>query len=495
MNDTRSVKGGDQPPVSAHPAFPVIVALWFAALLGIGSLVLPVALIERVAVGTGLSSFVAAAQPPLGVTARIAVALAAAVLGGAAGVFVAGKVRAAHAPRPVNRRAAAMRSAVDDTPRSAKRPISAHEELGEGGLDSDVFEGDELPRAPIAGRRRALAVNDENVRSDFLDFAPLPGQASEAIAEPLDLNGFAQAEDTHGVEGVSVPVDDAVQDLSFGSEALSRPRPFAPPEEDIAMHQPFQSPAIPFVRADDSFDPAKPVEDTRSDPLAERAVSDLGMVELVERFALALDRHKAKAAQVEEAAPLVFPAAANPFSQSGPEPAEAASPSVPAALRPVTFDLGDDDNDEDDSLAAIGFDFGAALRSAPRQFDAPPVAVLDPAETTDAIEADGEDVVEDSYTSLLAMKPSFAAPREPVRIDDGAFSEGEFDVEPVVVFPGQASGSPVASAPGYRAFDKVPTVAVRDSEVAAPPRKPHGPDTERALREALEKLQRLSGAA
>ena len=32
-------------PISTHPAFPAIVALWFAALLGLGSLVLPVALI------------------------------------------------------------------------------------------------------------------------------------------------------------------------------------------------------------------------------------------------------------------------------------------------------------------------------------------------------------------------------------------------------------------------------------------------------------------
>ena len=36
-------------PISAHPLFPAIVALWFAALLGVGSLVLPVVLFEKLA--------------------------------------------------------------------------------------------------------------------------------------------------------------------------------------------------------------------------------------------------------------------------------------------------------------------------------------------------------------------------------------------------------------------------------------------------------------
>ena len=35
MSDRSKGKTANQPPVSAHPAFPVIVALWFAALFGI----------------------------------------------------------------------------------------------------------------------------------------------------------------------------------------------------------------------------------------------------------------------------------------------------------------------------------------------------------------------------------------------------------------------------------------------------------------------------
>ena len=41
MANAKSKGGNARPaPISAHPVFPVIVALWFAALLGFGSFVL-----------------------------------------------------------------------------------------------------------------------------------------------------------------------------------------------------------------------------------------------------------------------------------------------------------------------------------------------------------------------------------------------------------------------------------------------------------------------
>ena len=49
-------KNADRLPVSAHPAFPAIVALWFAALLGLGNLILPVQLIESMLTTTGIAS-------------------------------------------------------------------------------------------------------------------------------------------------------------------------------------------------------------------------------------------------------------------------------------------------------------------------------------------------------------------------------------------------------------------------------------------------------
>jgi len=74
--DNTQAKKADKQPISLHPAFPFIVALWFAALLGLGSLVVPVELIETVVVRSGLSSIVPPTAPPLGFTARALIALA-----------------------------------------------------------------------------------------------------------------------------------------------------------------------------------------------------------------------------------------------------------------------------------------------------------------------------------------------------------------------------------------------------------------------------------
>ena len=40
MDNTPTPRGRGKPPVNAHPAFPAVVALWFAALLGTGSLIM-----------------------------------------------------------------------------------------------------------------------------------------------------------------------------------------------------------------------------------------------------------------------------------------------------------------------------------------------------------------------------------------------------------------------------------------------------------------------
>src|SRR5687768_5460637 len=92
-----------QPPLSLHPAFPAIVALWFAALLGVGSLVLPAVLLYRVVTLTGITSLIPAAAPPLGLTARSLIALVGALAGSGLGVSLARRVARSHQPEPVSR--------------------------------------------------------------------------------------------------------------------------------------------------------------------------------------------------------------------------------------------------------------------------------------------------------------------------------------------------------------------------------------------------------
>ena len=500
-------------PVSAHPAFPVIVSLWFAALFGIGSMVLPLEMFERFAVSSGLADAYAAAQPPLGATARIVIAVAGAAIGALAGLFVARKVTAANAPRATTRRAAALRPEADFETETVKRPISAHEELGEGGLDAEEDEAP-LRREGGLGRRRALAVTDESAPSDFLSFAPLPGQFGRAEDEPLDLIAFDDGE---------VPIEETppadTEHAEFGTSSLSA-APQAPPAAAFAG-APVKFAPAPFTRRAEpvEFEPEAAafavVQDEPAEaiqPLAERALGQLRMVELVERFALALQKHREMPASATAEPTFVEPeivddeeAFAVPFAAFS-APAEPEAPpvhTVPAALRPIGFE---DDEEEAESLPDL--DLTAALSQSRAAF-AEPAPVLTAADERVEPEDEFEEEADAGYTSLLAMKSPFGTPRESIRIDDEPEDEGE---EPVVMFPGQAvrRAAPAGDGPardvlaaslsaGPRPFDAPLARAEQAAAHASAPQfsasRADPGETERALREALEKLQRMSGAA
>lgn len=150
-------------PFNTHPAFPGIVVLWFAALLGGGTLTLPVALVERLVALTGLAALIPSAAPPLGETARAAIALAGAVAGALVGWAVARKV-AAQEPAPPR---------IDVDQARPCRPILAHEELGEEGFGSRIDTPVEPPVPQDQPR------TDEAVEGD----APLHPVSVEALDE------------------------------------------------------------------------------------------------------------------------------------------------------------------------------------------------------------------------------------------------------------------------------------------------------------------------
>ena len=91
-------------PISAHPLFPAVVAVWFAALFGFGSGVLPTVLFEHLITATGISSLIPSATPPLGDTFRIILSLTFAVIGALLGFALARRLAVAHyveRPEPV----------------------------------------------------------------------------------------------------------------------------------------------------------------------------------------------------------------------------------------------------------------------------------------------------------------------------------------------------------------------------------------------------------
>lgn len=164
LADEKGMNGGPaRAPISMHPAFPFIVALWFAALLGIGSLVVPVALVEQLSVASGLASIFPPATPPLGFTARALMALTFTAGGALAGLAIARQVAKAHRSEPVSRFAGSP---------VLRTPISAIDELGSEGLDGRMLSGS---GSGYGRGRRALAIEPEEGPSEFLEIAPLPG--------------------------------------------------------------------------------------------------------------------------------------------------------------------------------------------------------------------------------------------------------------------------------------------------------------------------------
>ncbi len=262
-------------PISVHPAFPAIVALWFAALLGLGSLVLPVGLMERLVTVSGIASLVPSAEPPLGFTARAGIALAAAIAGALIGMALARKVAASSAPQPTERSfsLAAERKC---------RPISAHDELGE-----ERFEDAAPPSSPAVQKRRALAIAEENCHSDYLHSVPLPGQpvetpspddmplaepvAAEATAEsdgePLELGAFTASQEEAELEQPDAGSDAELEALRRDIHAPDGPamqdspmtdrtfRHSAAADGEEQVPQPTEPPPVPQAFAPASAEP------------------------------------------------------------------------------------------------------------------------------------------------------------------------------------------------------------------------------------------------
>lgn len=246
-DDQQQAKAAAKPPISAHPAFPAIVALWFAALFGLGSLILPAVLLERMVEATGLPAILPAAAAPLGFTARALLALGGALAGAAMGVMLARMVAGAH------------RTGVESRGRGA---ISAHEELGEGGLEADA--------APPRPRRRKLALySEEEPEEDFPMKEPLTA-ADTAIA----FEELTEAEDEDEV--LTEPADEIsppLQPDDFAAPAIE-PQPVAVPQSE-----------------------ARP------------ALADLGLVQLVERLGGALSAYQQHLHERQEQAERAVPPA------------------------------------------------------------------------------------------------------------------------------------------------------------------------------------------
>ena len=331
-------------PVTAHPLFPAVVALWFGALFGLGSLAIRVGLLETVVLASRIDTVIPAAAPPLGVSARILLALVLAALGALIGATIARRIAR---PKPEVRErkrnpfgtsaapvSVRARDSHPDAP--ARKPISAHEELG----SEPVF----------AGRRRSMLALAQDDEREFMpqEFAPLPGgmpQLHDAYVaeEALELGDFAAGSDDYFAPSVAAaaeipafqpraayePVAERQQFMAVETAELvpvdvgSAPLDFAPPADAMEGRQVFgmahRQPDEVLDRlgiTDAEFEDLPPVaipaahpafgEPTSAEIAAvgepELPTDKVGMVELAERLAQSMQRRRERAVQARSEA-------------------------------------------------------------------------------------------------------------------------------------------------------------------------------------------------
>ena len=312
-------------PLSSLPAFPVIVALWFAALLGAGTFVLPATIFENAACATGLSDIVPAAQPPLGDTARLAISAAAAVLGALIGLFVAWQIR--RASRSMHKSDASE----DLAPNPGSDESSDRDEMSDGegstawqlwrekmAADADAYEADaardpddddyaadsgaDFSRldAMLSEEDGYLPSRDDETDGAALDTAASPEDDPQRAEADRLVAGLARIpRETDGARAFS-PAEPSSPDIDSltvppieqsDAETLS----FRDESEDTSIFDPsfLSAPSVQAIDMDDAeFAEDVAIEPDRPDEASAASrepLETLSLPELVARLELAID--------------------------------------------------------------------------------------------------------------------------------------------------------------------------------------------------------------
>lgn len=459
MSEEKRGRSGGNQPISRHPLFPIIVALWVGALFGMASLAIHPVLVERLVTAVGIDKTIPLAAPPMGATARMLIALMMTGMGAAIGALIARRVA-----RPATKAAESRSVSVspDESSPAETAAIAGSKRL--------------------AGRRRGLAIPAEDAPADRIAPQASQGAAILNVAD-FDLGSFeessapveqiADAQATRDGDAVAPPAmsgDTAAPFTRTPAAGADAPRPgfdFLPHPGGLnGDDETVEAAPISGTASDDgdpridtvesTLPPSAPAssEHTAADRIAFAELDDLSPVELLERLALTMARRREEmklAAAAPEAGPVtsdepetviespavesaesrVTPDIEAPVGQDG--IAGAALPRLPAALRPVGLEApaGEGEHDDDTLPGYI----------PPRHIGLHPATASD-----EEIDEDDGGTLAQGYSSLLGLS---------------------------------------------RPHPDRPTAAARPFDA------PEGADpeeTEKALRDALATLQRMSGA-
>lgn len=496
-------------PITAHRLFPAFAGLWFAALFGLVSFALPVGLVQKVVVASGLPHLVAAAAPPLGFTARALVALLLTGVGGMLGLIVGLRLGAPYRPQR-------ERLSVEDDAVTAEAPrVRARD-----------AHPDAPPRRPLTVSADMIDESETAILAD--DAAPVRRRPlvsrDDAVAPPLafvpaeaDLPGgmsFApRAFDPFAIYEAPETDDEAFVPPPFLAEALENATRAEPAQEAAVEPELPAEPVVePEAEAMDAVSDAASLDDIQSDdepeaplaveqatapapslfamardaageggrsPVAQADIDGLGLVQLVERLALAIaDHRRALDSAMDETARADRELS---FSDTPSEPGL----SGPALSGPILS--GPTQSGPIASGPAVHGDVLAMPRL--------PRAAAEAAQPGAIAGEPG--VLEERYSSLLDMA---AAVRRADATRHSRSSGHAASPQPVVIFPGQGralridegSAPTSASAPFERPYlaavpSRFQAVDGQDATTT-----PDAESTEQALRDALATLQRMT---
>ena len=322
------------PPITAHRLFPVLVALWFAALFGLGSFAVQPDFLARIVVATGLPALVPAAAPPLGATARLLVAVMMTGLGAALGLVIALRLKP-RAQAPARRRMAGGAGETESARTTRSRDAHPDAPVCTPLVLSEELMGD-LPPVSAPALDPVASVEPAWLAAPIAE-SPEPVVAVDP--EPFGLSQDALSQDEADACD-ALPGTEVIADTASGPEPETRPEPESAAEVVPAtLAEPSAPVARPIFATPLSFAPGNP----RS-PVADAPLDSLGLVQLIERLALAIaDRRAAQ----DAAAPVDGPATepdTGPVSGpvmapvvAEPAPARLASPVVvqPPAPAPI----------------------------------------------------------------------------------------------------------------------------------------------------------------
>jgi hypothetical protein len=205
-----------QRPITSHPAFATLIALWAAAVLGLTVAVLPAAVLERWLASAGLTDFA-----PLTASLRAAVGATAAIVGGLLGYALARRLirYAGRDPRPVYSEADVDYSEYAGEPPLRRRPLHVREELADGfGDESQVMQAP-AQEVEIAQSLPPVSAAEKQAGDGFMILTPQPihpprpAPDLETLLEQFDsaFAAFKTREERRGAGGNERAGADPVQ--------------------------------------------------------------------------------------------------------------------------------------------------------------------------------------------------------------------------------------------------------------------------------------------